>query len=73
LLNRIRFGGEEFLVERAGEPACRMSAAAPVERITLRQLASLLHELPEVDATFAVDVRRARRKQGRPPRSPWGR
>jgi antitoxin (DNA-binding transcriptional repressor) of toxin-antitoxin stability system len=73
LLNRIRYRGEEFVVERAGEPVCRMSPAAPTKRLSLRDLASLLRETPKPDARYASDVRRAARSQGRPPRSPWGR
>jgi len=73
LLNRILYRGEEFVVERAGEPVCRMMPAAPAKRLNLRDLASLLREIPKPDAGYASDVRRAARSQGRPPRSPWGR
>ena len=73
LLNRIRYRGEEFVVERAGEPVCRMTPAAPTKTLSLRDLASLLREIPKPDADYASDVRRAARSQGRPPRSPWGR
>lgn len=73
LLNRIRYRGEEFLVERAGEPVCRMTPAAPTRTLSLRDLASLLREVPKPDAGYASDVRRAARSQGRAPRSPWGR
>jgi antitoxin (DNA-binding transcriptional repressor) of toxin-antitoxin stability system len=73
LLNRIRYRAEEFVVERAGEPVCRMTPAAPAKRLTLRDLASLLREIPKPDADYASDVRRATRSQGRLPRSPWGR
>jgi antitoxin (DNA-binding transcriptional repressor) of toxin-antitoxin stability system len=73
LLNRIRYRGEEFVIERAGEPVCRMTPAAPPRRLTMKELASLLRELPEIDAGFASDVRRARRSRGRLPGSSWGR
>jgi antitoxin (DNA-binding transcriptional repressor) of toxin-antitoxin stability system len=73
LLNRIRYRGEEFVVERGGEPVCRMSPAAPASRLTLRELAAILREIPTADAGFASDVRRAVRSQGRLPRSPWAR
>lgn len=73
LLNRIRYRGEEFVVERAGEPVCRMTPAAPTKRLTWRDLVSVLRETPEPDAGYAAAVRRAARSQGRPPRSPWGR
>jgi antitoxin (DNA-binding transcriptional repressor) of toxin-antitoxin stability system len=73
LLNRIRYRSEEFVVERAGEPVCRMMPATPAKRLSLRDLASLLREIPEPDPGYSADVRRAARSQGRPPRSPWGR
>lgn len=73
LLNRIRYRGEEFVVERAGEPICRMTPAAPTKMLSLRELAALLREVPKADPGFASDVRRAARGQGRPPRSPWER
>jgi len=62
LLNRIRYRGEEFVVERAGEPVCRMTPAAPARRPSLRELASLLREIPGADEDYASDVRRAIRK-----------
>ena len=73
LLNRIRYRGEEFVVERGGEAVCRMTPAGPLKRLTLGDLASLLREVPKPDAGFASAVRRATRSQGRPPRSPWER
>ena len=73
LLNRIRYRGEEFVVERAGEPVCRMTPAMPAKTLSFRDLATLLEEIPEPDAAYASEVRRAVRSQGRPPRTPWGR
>ena len=64
LLNRIRYRGEEFVVERGGEPVCRMAPAAPVKRLTLRDLTSLLREIPVPDGAYASDVRRAVRSRG---------
>lgn len=73
LLNRIRYRGEEFVVERGGEPICRMTPALAARRLTFRELVSILQDLPEADAGFASDVRAAVRRQGRPPRSAWER
>lgn len=73
LLNRIRYRGEEFVIERGGEPICRMSPAAPASRLTLRELAAVLREVPAADAGFASDIGRTVRSQGRLPRSPWAR
>jgi antitoxin (DNA-binding transcriptional repressor) of toxin-antitoxin stability system len=73
ILNRIHYRGEEFIVERAGEPVCRMTPASSPRSLTLRELASLLRDIPKADDAYASDVRRAARSQGRLPRSPWGR
>ena len=73
LLNRIRYRGEEFVIERGGEPVCRMTPAAAAGRLSLRELAALLREIPRPDEDYASDVRRAARKQGRLPPSPWER
>lgn len=73
LLNRIRYRGEEFVVERAGEAVCRMTPSRAPQRLSLRELASLLRELPKPEAALASDVRRAVRSQARLPGSPWGR
>jgi len=73
LLNRIRYRGEEFVVERGGQPVCRMTPAVQPSRLSLRDLASLLREIPSADTDFASEVRRAARKQGRLPPPPWGR
>jgi len=71
LLNRVRYRGERFVVERAGEPVCRIEPTAPVLRRTVGELAQLLRRLRPPDAGFARDVSRATRRQGRPPRDPW--
>jgi antitoxin (DNA-binding transcriptional repressor) of toxin-antitoxin stability system len=73
ILNRIRYRGEEFIVERAGEPVCRMTPASPPRSLTLRELASLMRDIPKTDEAYASAVQRAARSQGRLPRSPWGR
>ena len=73
LLNRIVYRGEEFVVERGGEAVCRMTPAAAPRRLTLKELARLLREIPGPDAGFASDVRRAVKRQGALPRARWGR
>jgi antitoxin (DNA-binding transcriptional repressor) of toxin-antitoxin stability system len=73
LLNRIRYRGEEFVVERGGEAVCRMAPATAPERITGRELVAIIRELPHPDPGFAGDVEDAVKRQGRVPRSRWGR
>jgi antitoxin (DNA-binding transcriptional repressor) of toxin-antitoxin stability system len=73
LLNRIRYRGEEFVVERGGEPICRMTPAGPAAAFRFRDLADLLRDIPRADAGYAAAVRRGAHLQGRLPRAPWGR
>jgi antitoxin (DNA-binding transcriptional repressor) of toxin-antitoxin stability system len=73
LLNRIRYRGEEFVVERAGEPVCRMTPVGASGRMTLKELAQRLRDLPGADSAFAAAVRRGIRSQGRLPRASWER
>lgn len=73
LLNRIRYRGDEFVVERGGEAICRMTPATTPRRLTLAELARLIRELPLPDRAYAADVRRAVKRQGRMPGSPWAR
>lgn len=73
LLNRIQYRGEAFLVERAGEPVCRMTPASSPGGLSFRELASLRREISRADAGYASDVRGAVRKPGRLPRQRSGR
>lgn len=73
LLNRVRYRGEEFVIERGGEAICHMTPATPVRRTTGSELLAILRELPRPDRGFATDVREAVARQGRVPRSRWGR
>jgi antitoxin (DNA-binding transcriptional repressor) of toxin-antitoxin stability system len=73
LLNRIRYRGEEFVVERGGEAICRMTPATGQRRLTLAELVRVIRELPLPDRSYAADVRRAVKRQGRMPGSPWAR
>lgn len=73
LLNRIRYRGEEFVIERGGEAVCRMTPATTLQRVKGRELAAIIRELPRPDAGFAKDVQEAIKRQGRVPRSRWGR
>ncbi len=70
LLNRIRYRGEEFIVERGGEPVCRMMPAGP-RHFTLADLAELVATLPKPDKDYLRVVERAVRKQPKVPKSPW--
>ncbi|TDI36652.1 MAG: type II toxin-antitoxin system Phd/YefM family antitoxin [Acidobacteria bacterium] len=72
LLNRAKYRGESFIIERGGEPICEIRPAAPT-RFTGRDLVSLLSSLPPVDAGYLESVESAIENQPRLPGSPWER
>ena len=51
LLNRVCYRGEEFIVERGGEPVCTISPVKPLQ-CTGAELAALFKSLPKPDAAF---------------------
>jgi prevent-host-death family protein len=59
ILNRARYRGETFVIERNGEPVAKIEPP-PKQGISLRELAALLSELPRLDDDFADDLEAAR-------------
>jgi prevent-host-death family protein len=51
VLNRVRYKGEEFLVERSGQPVCRI-VPAQRKRFTGADLARFWPTLPKADKGF---------------------
>jgi antitoxin (DNA-binding transcriptional repressor) of toxin-antitoxin stability system len=72
LLNRVRYRGEAFVIERGGEPVCEISPVKP-PRFTGADLAALLRSLPKPDAGFWDAVEEATRQETGVPRSAWER
>jgi antitoxin (DNA-binding transcriptional repressor) of toxin-antitoxin stability system len=72
LLNRVRYRGERFLIERGGVPIAELRPAAPT-RFTGRDLVALLRSLPRVDESFLDAVEAVSRDQPRVPETSWGR
>ena len=60
LLNRIKFRGEHYIIERSGKPVAYMEPIKETKKIrTLKELKALLEELPRLDDeldAFAKDV-----------------
>ncbi|MEK7815163.1 MAG: type II toxin-antitoxin system prevent-host-death family antitoxin, partial [Chloroflexota bacterium] len=57
VLNRVRYKGERFLIERNGQPVATLAPAAPVPGgITMRELVALLKDLGSPDKDFADDL-----------------
>lgn len=71
LLNRIRYAGDSFLVERNGEPICRMDPVGTRPKATVADLAEFLEHADWPDAGFADDLEKIQRGQPRLPKSPW--
>ena len=63
ILNRVKYKGEEFVVERNGEPVATL--APPPKRGTLKDLIDIYRRHPW-DDKFAEDVEAAHREMNRP-------
>jgi antitoxin (DNA-binding transcriptional repressor) of toxin-antitoxin stability system len=72
LLNRARYRGESFLIERGGVAIAELRPVAP-PRFTGADLAALLRSLPAVDDGFLTAVEEAARNQPQLPDSQWER
>lgn len=72
LLNRVRYRGDAFVIERGGEPVCEISPVkAP--RFTGTDLLGLLRSLPKPDAAFWDAVEEATCQQPSVPKTLWER
>jgi antitoxin (DNA-binding transcriptional repressor) of toxin-antitoxin stability system len=72
LLNRARYRGESFVIERGGVAIAELRPVAP-PRFTGRDLVALLRNLPAVDEGFLSAVEDAANRQPQLPDSPWER
>ena len=72
ILNRVRYRGETFVIERGGQPICEIRPAAPT-LFTGADLVTLLRSLPTVDEEYLTAVEEIARRQPQLPESPWER
>jgi antitoxin (DNA-binding transcriptional repressor) of toxin-antitoxin stability system len=70
ILNRVKYRGESFILERGGETVAELRPAAPT-RFTGSDLAALLRSLPPIDEEFLRTVEDVSRSQPTLPKSPW--
>jgi antitoxin (DNA-binding transcriptional repressor) of toxin-antitoxin stability system len=70
ILNRVRYRGESFLIERGGEVICEIRPTGTT-RFTGRDLVALFKSLPPVDEDYLDAVEQITRSQPRLPESPW--
>ena len=71
VLNRVRYGGEEFVIERNGEAIALLTPLGPGRRTTMRQLVELLKEAPRPDDGIADDLETVRASQQPAGLPPW--
>lgn len=72
LLNRVRYRGEEFVIERGGEPVCEIVPARPVTR-TVADLVRALRSIPKPDDEYWDTLEDITKHQQPLPPSPWPR
>jgi len=72
LLNRVRYRGEEFVIERGGEPICEIVPARPVMR-TVADLVRALRSIPKPDDEYWDNLGDITKHQQSLPPSPWPR
>lgn len=71
VLNRVRYRGERFIVERNGEPLATLGPAGPPRALTGREFLELLRHLPRPDDRFADDLEEIQRSQPMMERDRW--
>lgn len=72
LMNRVRYRGESFIVERAGKSICEILPAQPT-KFSGKELAELLESLPRPDAEYLDLVGKLAAKQFKVAASKWPR
>ena len=72
LMNRVRYRGESFLVERGGKPICEILPVRP-PKFSSAELAKLLRSLPKPDEEYLAIVEHLIAKQPTVADSGWQR
>lgn len=72
IMNRVRYGGESFIVERGGKPICEIIPARPPS-FTGSDLVRLLRSLPQPDEEYLTAVEELQAKQRTVAESGWPR
>jgi len=71
LISRVRYRGEEFVIERGGAPVCRLVPARGPARFTGADLKKLLASIPKPDADYWETLEDIVRNQPELPEDPW--
>lgn len=67
ILNRVRYRGERFIIERNGEPIARLSPASHPPGITWKEFVARYADFPRPDDRFADDLEQIRAEQAQMP------
>jgi len=73
ILNRVKYRGESFVVERNREPICRIEPVATAKKVTAGEFAEFWKSLPRPDDKFADDLEEIHNIYRELPRSAWDR
>lgn len=63
LLNRVRYRGDSFTVERAGEPVCRIVPVGSGRGRRIRDLPGILAQAPRPDDAYLDELEALTRNQ----------
>jgi len=72
LMNRVRYRGESFVVERGGKSICEILPTQP-PRFSGRELTDLLRSLPKPDEEYFTLVENLMARQSKVAESKWPR
>ncbi len=71
LLNRVRYRGERFIIDRNGEPTAALIPVEAPASITWQELAERLGDLPSPGVDFADDLEEIQAAQPLAGPIPW--
>jgi prevent-host-death family protein len=71
VLNRVRYKGERFVIERNGEAVAVLEPLDGSKAVTFRELAERLKSVPRPDPQFADDLEAVQSEQSRTPPVEW--
>ena len=70
VLSRVHYRGEVFLVERGGQPICRIAPVGPT-KCSARDLAQILRTGPKPDSDFWEELEKVLHAQPAAPEVRW--
>ena len=71
VLNRVRYRGERFIIDRNGEPTAVLAPVEPPMPITMREFITRLGQLPAPDPDFANQLEEVQAEQLPAGSTPW--